>query len=343
MKSWSVVGHRWAVQQLQQAVAQDEVPHALLITGPESVGKSTLAEALVAAILCRSDGDKPCGECLSCRKLRSGNHPDVMDIGPEDRTSSLKISLIRDVERFLTLTPKESLHKVALIRSFERATIGAANALLKTLEEPPSFAHLILLATDADLLLPTIVSRTQVISLRPLSSREIEEALIARWEVEPGRARHLARISGGRMGWAIRAATDPETYGRMTAAMDTLTSVITQDLPDRFATAQELARDDATLSEMLEYWLTFWRDVLLLQTDNEGAVVYEERSVLLSAIAEAITMDETLRILEALEFVQGALLANANTQLLTENLLLNMPTVPLRPSEAQLPDQHALE
>jgi len=231
VKPWPVVGYQWAVQGLRHAVARDEIPHALLITGPASVGKHTLAQQLVAAMLCKANGDRPCGTCLSCRKLRSGNHPDYVVVEPEGATARLKIDQIRPVERFLALTPKEGTRKVVLISDFERATIGAANALLKTLEEPPSYAHLILLATDADLLLPTIVSRSQQIVLRPLPSRLVAEALVSEWLVEPGLAERLARISGGRMGWAVRAATNAETYERMQSTLELLVAILGQDLP----------------------------------------------------------------------------------------------------------------
>ncbi len=325
--TWGIVGHRWAVQQLQHTVAQDEVPHAILITGPESVGKRTLAERLIAAMLCRSDAKRPCGTCLSCRKLRSGNHPDLMLVESEDKTSHVKIEEIREVERFLALTPHESAHKIALIRDFERATIGAGNALLKTLEEPPGYAHLILLATEADVLLPTIVSRAQQIPLRPVPSGEIAGALVDRWGVEPGEARRLARMSGGRVGWAVRAATDPETYGRMVEAIDTLLAVLEQDLPTRFETAQTLARDDAALVETLEHWITFWRDVLLLKTGNGDTLVFSERQNALQAMSTAVDMQSTVRVLAGLNSAQEALLANANTQLLVESLLLDLPTL----------------
>lgn len=328
MKAWPVVGHQWAVRQLQQAVARDDVPHALLITGPESVGKHTLAQQLVMAILCKADDDRPCGVCRSCRKAVSGNHPDFMTVAPEERTAHLKIDEIREVERFLALTPRESRKKVALVRDFERATIGAANALLKTLEEPPSYAHLILLATDADLLLPTIVSRSQQFTLRPLVGREIAEALVTRWEVAPEMAQRLARLCGGRIGWAVRAATDPQAYERMDAALQTLLSVLREDLPARFDAAKTLAKDDDELAEMLEVWLTFWRDVLLVQSGNASAIVHKEHRAILEQIAAAMDVGRSADVLVSLEEAQSALLANANTQLLVENLLLGLPTVP---------------
>lgn len=325
--TWPVIGHLWAVQQLQHAIEHDEVPHALLITGPESIGKMTLALTLVAALMCQSEDARPCGQCLACRKLKSGNHPDFMQVSPEDKTSHLKIDQIREVERFLALTPNESSRKIALISDFERATTGAANALLKTLEEPPKYAHLILIATDADLLLPTIVSRTQEMNLRPLSAKEVAHALVTQWNVDEALADRLARLSGGRIGWAVKAATEPAYYEKMTSALEVLGAVLQQDLPTRFETAQTLADNAAELSDILEHWLVFWRDVLLLQTRNGAAVVHTERHGDLTRLAEGLSVQETLAVLGALERSANALLSNANTLLLVENLLLDLPTL----------------
>jgi DNA polymerase III subunit delta' len=326
MSEWPIVGHAWAVEQLRRAVEQDGVPHALLLTGPEGIGKNTLARTLVAAMFCQTDGPAvPCGACLACRKLASGNHPDFVVASPEDRTSSLKIDQIREVGRFLALTPNESRYKVVLIQGFERATTGAANALLKTLEEPPGYAHLILLASNADNLLPTIVSRTQQIHLRPLPRPVIAEALTHRWNIDAELSERLARVSGGRIGWAVEAATDTAALASMEEALQMLFDVLSQDLPARFETAQTLAKSNVQLSETLEYWLTFWRDVLLLQTDNPGGVTHTEFRDELEQLAQHETLETILRVINRLEHARTALLANANTQLLVENVLLDLP------------------
>ena len=327
MKPWQIVGHTWAVRQLQSAVEHDEVPHALLISGPDNVGKMTLARLVAGALLCKGPHDeRPCGTCLACRKLASGNHPDFMLVEPEEEGGALKIDQIRAVERFLALTPNESPRKIALIGAFERATIGAANALLKTLEEPPAYAHLILLAQDADVLLPTIVSRSQQIVLRPLATATVEQALHEQWNVPAEQAAHLARISGGRMGWAIRAATDAAYHQRMEDALALLLNLMHQDLPTRFDTAQALARDaSANVGETLEYWLTGWRDVLLIQTGNAGRAIHQQHHTALTQIAQHIALPVTIDTLKALEGCQEALQSNANAQLALENLLLNLP------------------
>jgi DNA polymerase-3 subunit delta' len=328
MKSWHIVGHELAVQQLQTAVEHDEVPHALLISGPDNVGKMTLARLVAGALLCKGQvGERPCGTCLACRKLASGNHPDFMSVEPEEEGGALKIDQIRAIERFLSLTPNESPCKIALIGAFERATIGAANALLKTLEEPPAYAHLILLAQDADVLLPTIVSRSQQIVLRPLATATVEQALREQWNVPAEQAAHLARISGGRMGWAIRAATDAAYHQRMEDALALLLDLMHQDLPTRFDTAQGLARDaSVNVSETLEYWLTGWRDVLLIQTGNAQRAIHQRHHTVLAQIAQHISLPVTINTLKALEGYQEALQSNANAQLALENLLLNLPS-----------------
>ena len=327
MKPWPVVGHQWAVRQLQTAIERDEVPHALLISGPDNVGKMTLARLVAGTLLCKGQSDeRPCGVCLACRKLASGSHPDFMPVEPEAEGGALKIDQIRAVERFLALTPNESARKIALINAFERATVGAANALLKTLEEPPAYVHLLLLAQDADVLLPTIVSRSQQIVLRPLAPDIVAQALREQWNVPAEQAENLARISGGRRGWAIRAATEDAYHQRMEDALALLLNLLDQDLPTRFETAQALTRDASVgVSETLEYWLTGWRDVLLIQTENAERSIHQQHRAALAQIAQHVPLAATVGTLKALEGCQEALQRNANPQLALENLLLNLP------------------
>jgi len=178
---WSVIGHEWAVALLRRSLAENRVGHAYLITGSPQVGKTTLARTFAQALNCtHPDADeRPCDACRSCRLVSAGNHPDVPFIEPDG--ASLKIDQIRALQRQVALSPVEGRWKGYILREMERATAEAANALLKTLEEPPSHAVLILTASEAEVLLPTIVSRCQTVPLRPLSQQAIAQALVSRW------------------------------------------------------------------------------------------------------------------------------------------------------------------
>jgi len=328
VNDWGIIGYGWAVRQLQQAMAAGKLSHALLITGPENVGKHTLALALTRALLCEADAaERPCESCSACRRVASGNHPDVWLAEPEGEGRGVKIEQIRELERFLALTPAEGAHKIAILSAVELLNPNAGNALLKTLEEPPAYAHLILLATDADTLLPTIVSRSQHLPLRPLESAVIARGLIERWGVAESQARRLAGLSGGRMGWAVRALTDPTHLQEMETALAQLLTVLRADLPTRFEIAQGLAQNLEALAQTLEYWRLGWRDVLLLQQGIPQDVMFLEQRDALETVAQKVAPATTVYMLQALTAAQANLLRNLNPRLLLEALFLEWPEV----------------
>ena len=141
LTSWPVFGHRWAVDLLDRGLRAGRLPHALLLAGPTQVGKRTLAMALAAALICQAD-EKPCGQCRSCRLVAQGVHPDVRLVAADDsergRDGVLKIDQIREMQREASLSPMEARYKIFVLRDLDRANLPAANALLKTLEEPPA-------------------------------------------------------------------------------------------------------------------------------------------------------------------------------------------------------------
>ncbi|HEY1407660.1 MAG TPA: hypothetical protein VF434_01895, partial [Promineifilum sp.] len=174
-----VIGHEWAVRLLSNAIIHDRVGHAYLFTGLEHIGKSTLARTFAQALNCEAGVEqRPCGECRACRLTGSDRHPDVKIIEPDvnDRgVKSIKIDAVRQLQAELSLSSYEGRHKVAILRRFDTATLSAANAFLKTLEEPPGHVVLILTALDGDTLLPTIISRCRRVDLRQIPAELIEE------------------------------------------------------------------------------------------------------------------------------------------------------------------------
>ena len=181
---WPVYGHTWAVNFLQRTLqtVDGRLRHAYLFLGPTQVGKSTLARAFVQALFCEKSSSQPCGECRACRLLLHGNHPDFRIVQPVAKDGSvdridgtLKVEQAGEIIHEAALRPMEARYKVFFIQDFHNANPSFANKLLKTLEEPPDHVLLLLSAHDRESVLPTIVSRCQVLELRPLSVVEVEQ------------------------------------------------------------------------------------------------------------------------------------------------------------------------
>ena len=319
-----VVGHEWAIDLLNRQQHSGQIPQALLLTGPPQVGKSTLARFFIQSLNCQADS-RPCGQCLSCRKIASGNHPDVRILDDDDET--IKIEQIRALQRELSLSPYESRYRAALLSNFERATTSAANALLKTLEEPAEQVVLILTAIDPSRLLPTIVSRCQTVTLRPLSSQQIFEALQTKWSASPDQAELLARLSAGRLGWAVRALADKAFLERREQRLGELLELLKTSRAERLAYAHNLSRDYQAIKETLTLWLTIWRDLLLLQSGSQTRLTNLDWQESLQTIARQITMAQAKGMVARLHTALVNLEHNVNPRLNLEVALLKLPLI----------------
>lgn len=343
LSNWQVIGHEWAVRALARSLAADRMAHAYLFTGPHAIGKTTLARALAQALECTAN-NRPCGKCAACQKIARDRHPDVQIIDgvpvgykfdekappPPSRSNDwerriLKIDQIRAVQHDVSRSPFEGRWKVIILRRFEEANEEAANAFLKTLEEPPSHTRLILTARDASLLLPTIASRCQAFALRPLALAAVEAALIERWHVEPAQARLLAHLSSGRLGWAVRASTDAALLDARREYLDSLNLVLSEGRAERLARAGDLARGTDALPELLEQWIGWWRDVMLVQNGEGARVTNIDREENLNDHAARFGREQIQGALKSLRATARYLTQNVNARLAMEVLLLNLP------------------
>jgi DNA polymerase-3 subunit delta' len=324
--AWPVIGHDWAVRSLDRAVADDRPAHAYLISGTPQIGKTTLARSLALALSCRSThSPRPCGQCRSCQLITAGKHPDVQLIEPDG--ARVKIDQVRALQHDLSLRPVEGRYRVAIFDQFEVATTEAQNALLKTLEEPPDYVVLIVLASDPELLLPTIVSRCQQVPLRPLTIAQVREALIKKWNVEAHQANLLAHLSGGRLGWAVTVAGDASIMSERAKYLEDLQGLLTADRVARFAYAEDLTRKSDHARTAIDLWRTWWRDVLLANSGSAAELINIDRAVEIQALARRVDLHQARSAADACGRALWQMDRNVTARLVVEVLLLDFPVV----------------
>lgn len=278
MANWEMVGQEWAVEMLQQHIRNAQVRHAYLFCGPQGVGRRTLALHFAQALNCPNPVEPgiPCGTCRACNQIAAMQQADLHVVQAEIEGGVLKVENIRDLQHDLSLTPFESKYRIALLLRFEEANESTQNALLKTLEEPNSRVIILVTAENTEKLLPTIVSRCEVLRLRPVAPGLLSEAL-QKQGVESGQADLLAHVSGGRPGAALHMVREPQLLEERRQCLQDLLDLEASPLRDRFAYADRITRykDGAReetkedLRAQLETWLSFWRDVLLVATDAQ--------------------------------------------------------------------------
>lgn len=326
--SWPIVGHEWAVELLQNSITAKRLTHASLFSGPAQIGKTTLARSVAAALLCQG-ATKPCGQCRSCRLIGHDAHPDVRlvraETGKGSREGVLKIDQIRELQREAALAPMEGQHKVFILREMERANLPAANALLKTLEEPPAQVVLLLTSARPHALLPTIMSRCQLLQLRALPISQVSAALRDRWHADAQQAALLARLSGGRLGWAVQRLTDGKSWQERARRLADVQALAGQGRVQRLAYAETLSRSPDAVLPTLTLWASWWRDILLVQTGCQSYVNNIDLASELAAQAGRFSPQHVHHFLARLQAAPVQMSQNVNTRLLLETVLLHLP------------------
>jgi len=330
---WQVIGQSRAVSLLGRSLEAGSLAHAYLFIGPAHVGKMTLALNLAQALNCEAT-EAPCGECTSCRKINSLRHADVQvtvlnDEVSEENRARIGVGQIEEIQHSASLPPFEGKYKIFIIDRAEFLSTGAANRLLKTLEEPEGNVVFILLTIDERLLLPTVVSRCQRIELSPVPANEIETALKQNWAVELEKARLLARLSHGCPGWAISAALDDNLIQQRAEWLDGLLDITDADGEERFTYATRLATQFGQNRELvyqrLELWLEWWRDLLLVKVGLMDNVTNIDRLESLSEVAKACTFTQIRIFIQNIRAAGQQLRQNANPRLTLEVLMLDVP------------------
>ena len=346
---WSTIGQDHLLKQMDAGLRSGRLAHAYLLAGPPQVGKMTLAVDLAAAVNCAvlsgkqagsmfgdpTDIRGPCGRCEPCIRIRRGVFADlkIVEVGGDPRVATrISIEQVREAESFLAVTPVEGSWKVVIFDGAETLAAGQsepANALLKTLEEPPAQVLLLLLTTNEDAILPTIRSRCRTLTLRPMPGDALSAYLASSHGVEPDRAGRLARLARGCPGWAIGVLNDPELLEAYREQLTQVASVASSPLDARFNYANSLAGsfsgDREAVRQELYLWERWWRDVLLIKEGLAERVHNDDWLPELTGHADAATTPDIVAFLESVRETLSALDANVNPRLALECMMLAVP------------------
>ncbi len=324
-----MIGHSWAVDMLARHVAHGQEKHAYLLTGPQGIGRRTLALCFAQALNCPQPPapGMPCRQCSSCTRFEAMLHPDLSIVQAEHEGEVLRIDQVRELQHSLALAPYEARYRIALLLRFEEAHVSAANAMLKTLEEPPAQVVLILTANGLESLLPTIVSRCEVLRLRPLSIAETSQGLQRVRGLPSETAEKLAHISGGRPGYALRLYSRPELLEQRSTFIDDLFIGLAGSRRDRFALAIGRVNNKDELRHELQIWLTIWRDVLILATGLDDELTNLDYAGQLESLARRVEVDAARFYVRSVEETINRIDHNINPRLALEDLLLCFPRI----------------
>lgn len=332
--AWNLIGNQWAVDMLHAHLMQGELRHAYLFTGPDSIGKRTLAMQFAQAINCSSYSDhgEMCGQCRACQYTATLTYPDLHWVASDREGDVLKVDQVRQLQRQLALAPYEGRYRVAVLPRFQEASESAANALLKTLEEPPPQVVLLLTAHSRESLLPTIVSRCEVLDLRPVAVTDLEDTLKDRG-AESAEAHLLAALAGGRPGWALEMLSDPTALEHRRQLVAELGELLRGSRVARFEYSARLARakstDDSRRQTVfaLETWLGMWRDALVQALGEDDMIRNIDQAEILGRLASELPPADLLNAARATERALESIERYANVQLTLEALMLEYPTL----------------
>ena len=334
---WQVYGQDHIIRQLESSLTAGRLAHAYLLIGPPHVGKMALAINLAQAVNCLEGPGAPCGDCAQCTRISQRIHADVrvVAVGPREEGRSTRtvigIDDVKEVLRQVNLKPFEGSRSVVIFDGAESMSDEAANALLKTLEEPPDQVMILLLAHDEDALLPTVRSRCRRLLLRPVAKDLVVSKLVNDHRADPDQAENLGRISRGCLGWAVAALENQEILEERENQLARLTEICRSGLRDRFSYANDLAstfsRDRESARQVLYLWLRWWRDLLLVKEGADEYLHHTDWTEELRLQATQLRTFEVVNFIKSLNQTLEALDRNASPRLALELLMLNLPGV----------------
>lgn len=320
-----VVGHKDILKYISSAVENNRVSHAYILNGERGSGKKMLANLFAMTLLCETGDNEPCGKCHSCKQAESGNHPDIIRVTHE-KPNSISVDDIRtQVNNTVDIKPYQGPYKVYIIPQADMMTPQAQNAILKTIEEPPSYAVFLLLTENAETLLPTINSRCVMLKLRNIKDTLIKKYLMENLEIPDYKADMCTAFAQGNMGRAIMLANSDHFNEIREEVVQLLKHINEMELNEIVAAVKNISVYKLEITDYLDIIMIWYRDVLLYKATKEiDKVVFKDQLQSIKEQARKSSYEGIELILESLEKAKARLKANVNFDLVMELLFLTI-------------------
>lgn len=320
-----ILGHEPIKEHFFNAVLTGNISHAYILSGEAGIGKKSLANAFALALLCEKGQADPCRQCHACKQVMSGNHPDLIYVTHEKPASIGVDDVRRQINDTIQVKPYSSAHKIYIVDEAEKMTVQAQNALLKTIEEPPAYAVILLLTTNAEAFLPTILSRCVQLKLKPLKDGEVKDYLVSRMGVELSQAEIYTAFARGNLGKAIHLADSEDfrhLYGEL---LDLLKNLKKSDISELLERIRKMKEDKLDIHQCLDFMQMWYRDVLMYKTTKDiNLLIFKDEFSTVNAMSTVSGYEGLERILTAIDKARIRLDANVNMELVMELLLLTM-------------------
>jgi len=319
-----IIGNRGIVEHLQNAINARKVSHAYIFHGEEGMGKKSLALSFAKTLQCEEKGTNPCNKCKSCIQADSGNHPDILWINNEK--NSIGVDEIRTgINADVLIKPYQSPYKIYIVEDADKMTENAQNALLKTIEEPPEYAVIILLCCNINTLLPTVLSRCVVLNLKPVNRQLIKEFLMEKYRIPDYKAEIAADFSGGNVGKAIKYASSEDFEKKKDDIFHILRHIDDMELHEIISVIKTISDNKDSVFDYIDIMLLWFRDVLMLKATNDpNLLLFRDEYQIIKKQANVRSYDQIDRIIKAMEEARMKLNSNVNFDITIELMLLDI-------------------
>lgn len=320
-----IVGQEQLKEHLQNALETKKISHAYIINGEKSSGKEYIAKVFAMALQCEKGGVEPCQECRACKQALSDNQPDIIKISHE-KPNTISVDDIRgQLNADVAIKPYSSPYKVYIMNEAEKMTPQAQNALLKTLEEPPAYAVILLLTSNVNALLPTILSRCVQLNMKPVSDDKIRKYLMEELKVTDYKAEVCVAFARGNVGKAKSLASSEEFENVKAEALSLLKYIQEMELYEMIAAIKKISEYKLDVNDYLDIMAVWYRDVLLFKATNDmNHLIFREEIQVLRRVAGRTSYEGIERVIEALEKAKKRLDANVNFDLTMELLFMEI-------------------